>query len=139
MELRELTEKTLSLLEIETTDEMSKRLLEVVKEGDAKIYEEFDNMVENNLSVDWMQKIFQYYQADRKGKMQDYTPASLARFCGKLTETENENSVYDLCAGSGTTLRAAYELGRSSFGFEIDRTFYKRAKEEMLDFPEVMP
>lgn len=101
MELRELTEKTLSLLEIETTDEMSKRLLEVVKEGDAKIYEEFDNMVENNLSVDWMQKIFQYYQADRKGKMQDYTPASLARFCVMLTETENENSVYDLCAGSG--------------------------------------
>ena len=58
--------------------------------------------------------------------------------------------VLDPFAGSGTTLRAANELGRSAFGFEIDRVFYKRAVEEMLvykhvdqmnleDFPEVMP
>lgn len=24
------------------------------------------------------------------------------------------------------------EIGRSAFGFEIDKTFYKRAKDEML-------
>ncbi len=42
--------------------------------------------------------------------------------------------VIDPCAGSGTTLRAAYELGRSAFGFEIDRNFYQRAKDEMLNF-----
>ena len=35
---------------------------------------------------------------------------------------------------SGSTLRAAAELGRSAFGFEIDRTFYTRAKNEMLVF-----
>lgn len=40
----------------------------------------------------------------------------------------------DPCCGSGSTLRAAYELGRSAYGFEIDRTFYTRAKEEMLVF-----
>lgn len=40
----------------------------------------------------------------------------------------------DPCAGSGSTLRAAHELGRNAFGFEIDRTFYNRAKEEMLNF-----
>ena len=44
--------------------------------------------------------------------------------------------VIDPCAGSGSTLRAAVELGRSAFGFEIDRTFYTRAKNEMLVFPE---
>ena len=39
----------------------------------------------------------------------------------------------DPCAGSGSTLRAAAELGRGAFGFEIDRTFYQRAKSvEML-------
>lgn len=54
-----------------------------------------------DLSVDWLQKIFQYYEADRKEKMQDYTPLTLARFVGKLTETDGEKSVYDLCAGSG--------------------------------------
>ena len=33
---------------------------------------------------------------------------------------------------AGSTLRAASELGRSAFGFEIDRNFYQRAREEML-------
>lgn len=48
--------------------------------------------------------------------------------------TDNEDVVIDPCAGSGTTLRAAYELGRSAYGFEIDRNFYQRAKDEMLNF-----
>ena len=42
--------------------------------------------------------------------------------------------VIDPCCGSGSTLRAAYELGRSAYGFEIDRNFYTRARDEMLKF-----
>ena len=34
----------------------------------------------------------------------------------------------------GTIVRAAAELGRSAYGFEIDRNFYERAKNEMLVF-----
>lgn len=54
----------------------------------------------------------------------------------KLIETFTDpgDVVIDPCCGSGTTLRAAHELGRSAFGFEIDRTFYQRAKNEMLVF-----
>ncbi|WP_410497284.1 DNA methyltransferase [Cellulosilyticum sp. ST5] len=37
-----------------------------------------------------------------------------------------------LVAGSATTLRACMELNRNSYGFEISKEFYKRAKEEML-------
>ena len=48
--------------------------------------------------------------------------------------TDPGDVVIDPCAGSGSTLRAAAELGRSAYGFEIDRTFYKRAREEMLAF-----
>lgn len=40
--------------------------------------------------------------------------------------------VIDPVAGSGTTLRAAAEMGRSAYGFEIKKDFYKKAKEEML-------
>lgn len=56
----------------------------------------------------------------------------------KLIEvfTDPGDVVIDPCCGSGTTLRAAYELGRSAYGFEIDRNFYTRAKDEMLYFPE---
>lgn len=47
--------------------------------------------------------------------------------------TDPYDVVIDPCAGSASTLRAAYELGRSSYGFEISRDFYKPAKEKMLD------
>ena len=50
------------------------------------------------------------------------------------TFTDEGDVVIDPCCGSGSTLRAAAELGRSAFGFEIDRNFYTRAKEEMLVF-----
>ena len=48
--------------------------------------------------------------------------------------TDEGDVVIDPCAGSGTTLRAAYELGRNASGFEIDRIFYQRAQDEMLNF-----
>lgn len=51
--------------------------------------------------------------------------------------TDEGDVVIDLCAGSGTTLRAAAELNRSSYGFEIDRRFYTEAKEKMLVIPEI--
>ena len=44
--------------------------------------------------------------------------------------TDEGDVVIDPCAGSGTTLRAAAELGRNSYGFEIDRKFYNEAKEK---------
>lgn len=47
--------------------------------------------------------------------------------------TDPGDVVIDPCAGSGSTLRAALEMGRPSYGFEIDRKMCKRAKEEMLE------
>ena len=46
--------------------------------------------------------------------------------------TDPGDVVIDPCAGSGSTLRAAYELGRNSYGFEIDRVLCKEAQEKML-------
>ena len=46
--------------------------------------------------------------------------------------TDPGDVVIDPCAGSGTTLRASYELGRNNYGFEIDKTFYREAQEKML-------
>ena len=46
--------------------------------------------------------------------------------------TDKGDVVIDPCAGSGATLRAALELERQAYGFEIDRFFYKDAREKML-------
>ena len=46
--------------------------------------------------------------------------------------TDEGETVIDPCAGSGSTLRAAMELNRNSYGFEISKDFCKKAKEQML-------
>lgn len=46
--------------------------------------------------------------------------------------TDVGDVVIDPVAGSGTTLRACKELNRSCYGFEVDRSFYRKAAEEML-------
>ena len=46
--------------------------------------------------------------------------------------TDEGDVIIDPCAGSGSTLRAANELGRHAYGFEVSRQIYKRAKAEML-------
>ena len=46
--------------------------------------------------------------------------------------TDEGDVVIDPCCGGGSTLRACAELNRHGFGFEIDKKFYKQAKEVML-------
>ena len=46
--------------------------------------------------------------------------------------TDPGDVVIDCCAGSGSTLRAAWELGRQAYGFEVDRRFFTDAVEQML-------
>ena len=46
--------------------------------------------------------------------------------------TDIGDVVIDPCAGSGSTLRAAAEMRRNAYGFEIDKGFYQKAQSEML-------
>jgi site-specific DNA-methyltransferase (adenine-specific) len=46
--------------------------------------------------------------------------------------TDKGDVVIDPCAGSGTTLLAAEQMGRKAYGFEIKKNFYKEAQEKVL-------
>lgn len=46
--------------------------------------------------------------------------------------TDEGEVVIDPCCGSGTTLLAAQQMMRRSYGFEIDKNFFKDAKEKVL-------
>ena len=47
--------------------------------------------------------------------------------------TDEGDVVIDPCFGSGTTARACIELKRNFYGFEINKQFCKRAREEMVN------
>lgn len=98
MELKELVEKTKTLFIVENVEDLAEKIFDVVRKNDAEIYEKFCNLVED-LNIDWMQMIYQYYLADRKEKKQDYTPKSLARLMGRLAG--ESDVITDMCAGSG--------------------------------------
>jgi site-specific DNA-methyltransferase (adenine-specific) len=51
--------------------------------------------------------------------------------------TDPGDVVIDPVCGSGSTLRAAAELGRRSFGFEINKKFCEAAQNRMLK--EIQP
>ena len=51
--------------------------------------------------------------------------------------TDEGDVVIDPVAGSGATLQAAFELGRPSYGFEVNKQFYTNAKANMPCFKAV--
>jgi type I restriction-modification system DNA methylase subunit len=111
MELKQLTDKVKLLFHKSDISDLSDKLLDTCMNHKTEYYDGFVDLVQD-LTVDWLQKIFQYHEADRKEKKQDYTPISLARFIGKLTESENEKTVFDLCAGSGSLTIQKWNLNK---------------------------
>lgn len=99
MELKELTDKTLALFGADSPQKLTDRIYETVTSNDTEKYRAFINLVDGELSKDHMQKIYQYYQADRQNLGQDYTPASLARLVALLAGSSSK--IIDMCAGSG--------------------------------------
>lgn len=86
------------------------------------------------------QMIFNWFEWQKDGKEipkihPTQKPVKLLKRLIKIF-TDPGDVVIDPCAGSGTTLRAALELGRPSYGFEVDKNFYTAAQEKML-FPAI--
>lgn len=99
MELKELSTKTLELFQVLSVDDLGAALMLCVSEDETDKMQAFYEMVDGDLSRDWLQMIYQYYCADRKDKKQDYTPKCLAQFLSRLIGESAET--IDMCAGSG--------------------------------------
>ncbi len=100
------------------------------------IFNWFDGGREEEWGRTYYNGVYIMWERDGKEIPKIHPAQKPIRVLKKLIEifTDEGDVVIDPCCGSGTTLRAAIELGRSAYGFEIDRNFYKRAKEEMLVF-----
>lgn len=110
MELKELTEKTMSLFNASSPSELGDRLLEACSNYEK--LQAFCEIVGGDLSKDWLQMIYQYYLADREEKKQDYTPSSLARFMAMLAGSSDH--IVDLCSGSGALIIQKWTLCRDT-------------------------
>jgi type I restriction enzyme M protein len=97
MELLELSRSVKELFKIEKIEDLGEALMDSINDDQKK--DAFLRLIENDLSKDWLQIIFQYYRADRKENKQDFTPATLAKLCSRLIGDSDE--VIDMCAGSG--------------------------------------
>lgn len=99
MELKELSTRTLDLFSVTSVADLGSAIMLCVTKNDVDKMQAFFDMVDGDLSKDWLQMIYQYYCADRKEKKQDYTPKCLAQFLSRLIGESAET--VDMCAGSG--------------------------------------
>lgn len=118
MELKELTDKTLQLFHVTDVADLGKALMEHL--GDTDNMCEYKALVYGDLTIDWLQMIYQYYMADREKKKQDFTPACLGKLMSKLAGSAD--TIVDMCAGSGalTIQRWAENPGQKFELYEID-------------------
>lgn len=109
MELLEATNYFKEILEISDISESPDKIKEIILNNQTEIFKKW--ILKNpDLTCDSLQPIFQYYLADRKGKMQDYTSKSLALAACMVVEIHKAKSVYDMCAGSGALTIQAWNI-----------------------------
>ena len=93
MELKELTEKFKAIF-----GKLEDFNLDLLTVSNCSKYLE---LINNDLETDYLQKIYQFFMADRENKKQDFTPKSLGKLISELTKSTAEEWVYDMCSGSG--------------------------------------
>lgn len=100
MELKTLTEQALALFDVDNPEHLGEAVFKAC--NDTHKLDEFCTLVRDDLSVDYLQMIYQYYCADRKDSKQDFTPKTIASFMGLLVGKSDH--IIDMCAGSGALI-----------------------------------
>ena len=97
VELLEFKNKILNLCNVSEIKDIGRVLMKSVLEQNTEFFNEYNKIIDN--SKDWLQALWQYYEADREEKKQDYTPKSLCKLVSALAG--ECKTVYDCCGGSG--------------------------------------
>ena len=97
MELLEFKHKIFELCRVKNIKGVRDVLYNAVIKNDIALFDRYNLIVDDK--KDWLQALWQYYEADRTEKKQDYTPKSLCKLVSKLAG--ECRTVYDCCGGSG--------------------------------------
>ena len=124
MELLELKHKMFELCGVSELAEIRDVLYNAALSQDIAIFDGYNSIIDD--TKDWLQALWQYYEADRTEKKQDYTPKSLCRLVSALAG--ECNSVYDCCGGSGALTIEMLKKGN------IDNIFVEELDERVIPF-----
>lgn len=113
MELKEIANKLFELFNVQDKSLFTESVRKILfSQESEKIFDRYLELLPD-LSIDWMQRIYQFYCAEREVKKQDYTPVSLSRMIAFLTYSQDESIVYDCCCGSGSLLIQKWTLNKN--------------------------
>lgn len=124
MELLEFKNRFLDLCRVTEVKEVSEVLRSVVLDHNTNFFDDFESMIDD--TKDWLQALWQYYEADRAEKKQDYTPKSICKLVSVLAG--DCKSVYDCCGGSGAL---TLELIKNR---QIDSVYVEELDERVMPF-----
>ena len=124
MELLEFKHKMFNLCNVENIKDIRGVLLNAVIKNDIAIFDGYNSIIDN--SKDWLQALWQYYEADREEKKQDYTPKSLCKLVSALAG--ECITVYDCCGGSGALTIEMLKNGN------IESVFIEELDERVIPF-----
>jgi site-specific DNA-methyltransferase (adenine-specific) len=92
-------------------------------------------------NADNVVRVFDCHRNDTGKQHPTQKPLSLMKWCLSLSWSDKCQTVLDPFMGSGTTLRAAKELGRHSIGIEINEAYCeiaaKRCMQTVMNFEPV--
>lgn len=141
MELLEFKNKILKLCNVNKIENISDVLMNAVMTHNTAFFDKFNGIIDD--SKDWLQALWQYYQADRIEKKQDYTPKTLCKLVSALAG--KCKTLYDCCGGSGAlslqvlkdneSLRNVYieELDSKVIPFLLFNLCLKNAKGKVIN------
>ena len=109
-ELKTVCDELIKFFNIDDIGYLGDKLKEIIfSDNRDNIYDRYIELVED-MDVDWIQKIFQYYKSNRSDFKQDYTPKSLAKCLAKMVYWEGAKTAYDACSGSGSLVIELHKL-----------------------------
>ncbi|WP_039068279.1 N-6 DNA methylase [Staphylococcus shinii] len=132
----ETQKKINDLLGIKESYKAPERLMEILymdKTSRDKIFMDFLNAFDKDVTYDWFHEYFQEEHADRRNQKQDFTPQSVSRLLSKMVGTEG-NTYYEPAAGTGGIMIERWSQDRMKHSpFDYEPRDYYYTVEELSD------
>ncbi|WP_165844841.1 N-6 DNA methylase [Staphylococcus saprophyticus] len=129
----DVTKTINDLLGIKDSYQAPQRIMDILYSGIEdrnKVFMNFLEAFDKDVTYDWFYDYFQDEHADRKKHKQDFTPQSISKLLGEIVGSEG-NTYYEPAAGTGGILIERWNQDRmkhSPFDYE-PRDYYYTAEE----------